>query len=208
MQWNHFQTKQLSTKLWKKRFKHFTTLPTNRLSSWQLSGLYWFKQAPIGKIFQHRLFCFIHTNAMKPFSKWTTFYKVLIKAFQIFTTISQKLIIAMVTFQRDNNSIRIRPKRFCNTYWYILLIPMQWNHLHSKQFSTKLWKTFQRMTTSPTNRLSSWQLPGLYWFNQSPTRNMFQHKLVYFIHTNVMKPFSNWTTFYKVLKKCLKHVPL
>jgi len=51
---------------------------------------------------------FIHTNAMKPFSNYTTFYKVVKKTFQIFTTISQKSIVVKVSFQRDINSIRIR----------------------------------------------------------------------------------------------------
>jgi len=59
-------------------------------------------------MFQHRMIYFIHTNAMKPFSNYTTFYKVVKKTFQIFTTISQKSIVVKVSFQRDINSIRIR----------------------------------------------------------------------------------------------------
>ena len=58
---------------------------------------------------------------------------------QIFTTISQKSIVTMVTFQRDINSIRIWPERFYNTYWYILLIPMQSNHFQTKQLSARFW---------------------------------------------------------------------
>ena len=77
---------------------------------------------------------------MKRFSNWTTFYKVLKNTFQVFITTSQKLIVAMVTFQRDINLIRIRPERYFNTNWLIFLIPMQWNHLQTKHLFTKLWK--------------------------------------------------------------------
>jgi len=57
MSLNHFQVKNLN-----KHFeKTFLTL-TRKI----------FHLTPTGKIFQHRLIDFIHTNAMKSFSKLTT----------------------------------------------------------------------------------------------------------------------------------------
>jgi len=60
MSLNHFQVKILN--------KHFeTTLKTCLTLTRKI-----FHLTPTGKIFQNRLVDFIHTNAMKPFSKLTT----------------------------------------------------------------------------------------------------------------------------------------
>jgi len=95
--------------------------------------------AASGKILQYILIYFAHINAMKSFSNWTTFCKVVKKRFK---------------------HLPLYRQTDCRHY------------------------------------------------NQALTGKIFQHRLFDFIHTNAMKPFSNWTTFYKVLEKRFKHLPL
>jgi len=75
-------------------------------------------------------------------------------------------------------SFRPWPERFFNTGCLILFIPMQWIIFKLNNFLPKCEKTFQTFSTLPTNRLSSWQLSALDWFDQAPTGKIFQHRLI------------------------------
>jgi len=68
---NPFSKLTNGEKAMKNRYKLFIVFSKNRASPCQLSASYLFHPAQNGKIFQHRLIDFIHTNAMNPFSKLT-----------------------------------------------------------------------------------------------------------------------------------------
>jgi len=75
------------------------------------SASYSFHPAQNGKIFQHRLIHFIHSNAMNPFLKLTNEEKVMKNRYKLLI-LCEKLCVAMPTFHRHIHSIPLRTEDF------------------------------------------------------------------------------------------------
>ena len=84
MQRTHFQIWQMEKKSWRvvTNFLYFLRTIVRRHDN--LSASYSFHPAQNGKIFQHRLIYFIHTNTMNPFSKLTNGEKAMKNRYKFF----------------------------------------------------------------------------------------------------------------------------
>jgi len=130
--------------------------------------------------------------------KWGKSYEILLQTFYRFF---KKLCVAMPTFQHRCYSIWLRTKRFFNTDRLILFIPMQWTHFQSWQMGKKLWNittnflyNFQKIVRRNSNFTASDLI------HPAQNKKIFQHKPIYFIHTNAMNPFSKLTNGEKAMK--------
>jgi len=107
----------------------------------------------------------------------------------------------MPTFQRHIYSIRLRTGRFFNTDRFILFIAMQWTHFQSWQMGKKLWNIatsflwiFRKIVRLFANFSAS------YLFHPAQNGKVFQHRPIYFIHTNAVNPFSKLSNGEKIVK--------
>ena len=142
MQRTHFQSWQMGKKSWIVVTNFSCFLRKIVRCHDNFSASYSFHPAQNGKIFQHKLIHFIHTNAMYPFLNWQT-GKSHEKSLQIF-------IVLRKIVRRHNN------------------------------FSAS------------------------YSFHPAQNGKIFQHRLIDFIHTNAMNPFSKLTIGEEVLKNRYK----
>jgi len=82
---------------------------------------------------------------------------------------------------------------------------MQWTHCQSWQMGKKSWivvTNFLYFLREILRRHSNFS--ASYLFHPAQNRKIFQHRPIYFIHSNAMNPFSKLTNGEKAMKYCYK----
>jgi len=143
-----------------------------------------------GKVFQHRPSDFIHSNAMNPFSKLIYGEKVMHSRYKL-----------LILFAKS-----------CASPWQLFSVIFIPSGSERKDFQHRLIHFIHSNAMNPFSKLtngenviknrckllilfakncaSPWQLFSVIFVPSGSERNTFPHRLIHFIHTNAMNPFS------------------
>jgi len=141
---------------------------------------------------------------MNPFSKLTIGRKVMKNRYKHFMLFAKNRSSPWQLFSVIFIPSGSERKDFFNTDWFILFIPMQWTHFQSWQLGKQLWIVvtsffyLRKIVRRHDNFSAS------YSFHPAQKGKIFQHRLIYFTHTNAMDPFSKLTIGETVMKSRYK----